>query len=328
MAALLKLEAKASFDFFRPPKEFEKVTFGHCHESRADHFLFATNYYEHTFMVPFTRTADGYQLVAVDADTTSPGKISRGKLSLPSIPFKIRPILSGAREKKPWRDSDLSDLDAQEFSFWYSKKRIFAMPKGESFMLENQEKGFDGLVWDIVDISFAAFNKSEVVDTDDPNEATYGNVSLNRSKSDYTSFKFSMQDFLSSEAHLVGEDGNLICWLYKRRVFSSFDRDLAAEDIAALVNEDANKRRLQLEKAHAVEAMTRQLDSRAKRQSIPQDVKTAIWQRDNGRCVECESQVSLEFDHIIPFSMGGSNTVRNLQLLCETCNRRKGASLG
>jgi hypothetical protein len=25
--------------------------------------------------------------------------------------------------------------------------------------------------------------------------------------------------------------------------------------------------------------------------------------------------------------MGGSNTARNLQLLCETCNRAKGASI-
>ena len=32
------------------------------------------------------------------------------------------------------------------------------------------------------------------------------------------------------------------------------------------------------------------------------------------------------FDHI-PVSKGGSNTARNLELRCETCNRRKGATI-
>ena len=35
----------------------------------------------------------------------------------------------------------------------------------------------------------------------------------------------------------------------------------------------------------------------------------------------------LEFDHIIPWSQGGSNTARNLELRCESCNRKKGADV-
>jgi len=63
------------------------------------------------------------------------------------------------------------------------------------------------------------------------------------------------------------------------------------------------------------------------RQFIEDDVKIAVWRRDNARCVKCGSNKDLEFDHIIPVSMGGSSTERNLQLLCERCNREKGADL-
>jgi hypothetical protein len=60
---------------------------------------------------------------------------------------------------------------------------------------------------------------------------------------------------------------------------------------------------------------------------IPDDVKTFVWQRDRGQCVRCGSKEKLEFDHIVPIAKGGSNTARNIQLLCETCNRAKGADL-
>jgi hypothetical protein len=65
-----------------------------------------------------------------------------------------------------------------------------------------------------------------------------------------------------------------------------------------------------------------------KRKAIPQDVKIFVWRRDQGRCVNCGDNRNLEYDHIIPFSKGGSNTERNIQLLCERCNRSKGARIG
>ena len=61
------------------------------------------------------------------------------------------------------------------------------------------------------------------------------------------------------------------------------------------------------------------------RKSIPKAVQHDVWRRDEGRCVECGSNENLEFDHIIPHSRGGSDTERNLQLLCEKCNRSKSA---
>jgi len=56
---------------------------------------------------------------------------------------------------------------------------------------------------------------------------------------------------------------------------------------------------------------------------ISKSVRVTVWQRDGGKCVECGSCESLEYDHIIPFSKGGSNTERNIQLLCAKCNREK-----
>ena len=63
--------------------------------------------------------------------------------------------------------------------------------------------------------------------------------------------------------------------------------------------------------------------SEREREPIPKAVQREVWRRDQGRCVECGSKGNLEFDHIIPFAKGGANTVRNLQLLCQDCNRRK-----
>jgi 5-methylcytosine-specific restriction endonuclease McrA len=67
--------------------------------------------------------------------------------------------------------------------------------------------------------------------------------------------------------------------------------------------------------------------TKGKRKYIPEEVRHEVWRRDRGRCVQCGSQEKLEFDHIIPVSKGGSSTARNLQLLCERCNRSKGADI-
>ncbi len=50
---------------------------------------------------------------------------------------------------------------------------------------------------------------------------------------------------------------------------------------------------------------------------IPTHVKLEVWKRDGGRCLKCRSPENLHFDHIIPYSKGGSSlTAENIQLLC------------
>ena len=59
--------------------------------------------------------------------------------------------------------------------------------------------------------------------------------------------------------------------------------------------------------------------------AIPDHVKAAVYHRDKGTCRQCGYQGPyIEYDHIIPRSKGGPNTVDNIQILCRMCNLKKG----
>jgi hypothetical protein len=62
----------------------------------------------------------------------------------------------------------------------------------------------------------------------------------------------------------------------------------------------------------------------ARRRVIPTQVKLQVWKRDGGRCVVCGATDELHFDHIVPYSKGGTSLVAdNVQLLCARHNIEK-----
>jgi hypothetical protein len=86
-------------------------------------------------------------------------------------------------------------------------------------------------------------------------------------------------------------------------------------------NRRFEKLKLKLAKANTFEPTP--IDSTYDRPRIPENIRVEVWRRDQGKCARCGSREKLEYDHIVPISKGGSNTTRNIELLCESCNRSK-----
>ena len=59
---------------------------------------------------------------------------------------------------------------------------------------------------------------------------------------------------------------------------------------------------------------------------ISATTKKIVYTRDGGVCQCCSGSLSLEYDHITPFSCGGNSSPSNIQLLCMKCNRSKSNS--
>jgi hypothetical protein len=114
-------------------------------------------------------------------------------------------------------------------------------------------------------------------------------------------------------------------WLFRDEVYTT-KHQLQPDEVRALALEAENKVKARISRAKALMEQVEAIEG-PPRELIPDDVKIFVWQRDKGQCVRCGSNRNLEFDHIIPVAMGGANTARNLQLLCEPCNRAKGKSL-
>ena len=113
-------------------------------------------------------------------------------------------------------------------------------------------------------------------------------------------------------------------WMFRDEIYWEEDA-LTEVEVKALALERMTRKDRRISRAVAMMEQAGTFTSA--REPIPDEVRIYVWNRDGGRCTRCRSNERLEFDHVIPVALGGANTARNLQLLCETCNREKGASL-
>jgi len=113
----------------------------------------------------------------------------------------------------------------------------------------------------------------------------------------------------------------------KDTVLKAAKRVVAKEKKLTLLRE---RRAAKLESPEALKVVTSPEKSQSKKPSryIPADVRHAVTKRDNGRCsyvapdgTRCCETNNLEFDHRVPFALGGQSTVENLRLVCRGHNR-------
>jgi len=112
-------------------------------------------------------------------------------------------------------------------------------------------------------------------------------------------------------------------WVYQDVVYQVKNVQSDEED-KLLILDFVDKERRKFERLKKKLSGTESEDVKYERLRIPEEVRIAVWRRDQGKCARCGNRENLEYDHIVPVSKGGSNTTRNIELLCQNCNRAKG----
>ena len=112
-------------------------------------------------------------------------------------------------------------------------------------------------------------------------------------------------------------------WWFRDKWYSTTE-DYSPMEICLLLQQQEHRREGDLFRAKSV---LEHWFHPSIRRGISEDTRRFVWQRDEGRCQKCGSSELIQFDHVVPVSMGGSNSAQNLQLLCMDCNRQKGVSI-
>ena len=114
-------------------------------------------------------------------------------------------------------------------------------------------------------------------------------------------------------------------WLYQSNIYrvEVGGQAYSMDQLKLLLLEHVDQEGRKFERLAAKFNADKTNELRYPRPNIPEQVRVGVWRRDQGKCVRCGGRRNLEYDHIIPVSKGGSSTMRNIELLCEECNRQK-----
>ena len=136
--------------------------------------------------------------------------------------------------------------------------------------------------------------------------------------------KVSLSEEEPVELSFIGFYGQ---WIFKGFRYKT-DGLYSNQQFKLLVFDEFDKERRKFERLKGKFQSPESVEASRSRPRLPESVRIEVWRRDGGKCAKCGSRENLEYDHIVPVSKGGSNTTRNIELLCESCNRSKGSNIG
>ena len=75
-----------------------------------------------------------------------------------------------------------------------------------------------------------------------------------------------------------------------------------------------------------IKKQNRRAQKRANGGRLSRGLAQRLFKLQEGKCVYCKVELNhYHLDHVMPIKLGGANEDGNIQLLCPTCNYKKGA---